>query len=243
MNPDTGTQLDQSADLWHLVYSRWRAMFHPPDKETKIIYTSVDGERILRVRPLDTTKSFSTQNFEGIDPEIYRYGSLVQIMAAELLSTSANRTCTSMRSPHRATRGSPFRTSTPSTVDIWSEWELAWGGTVCASRLQLLQRDQGPRHRRSRQDCPHPADRRRRRGGHLGVHSSGSRNVHLGDGNPGRAARRRPGLRISHPTRSGTSDPERGAAWSVSSEYRTPRRCGSRCHAGMTPPFSTPLVA
>ncbi|MCV7354500.1 hypothetical protein [Mycolicibacterium fluoranthenivorans] len=126
MNPDTGTQLDQSADLWHLVYSRWRAMFHP-DKETKIIYTSVDGERILRVRPLDTTKSFSTQNFEGIDPEIYRYGSLVQIMAAELPFYVGK---PDVYEHEITTPGDSWFTLpyfNPSTVDIWSEWELAWG--------------------------------------------------------------------------------------------------------------------
>lgn len=83
MNPETGTRLDQSEYLFHLIYARWKAMFSPKDEAT-VVYTSVDGPRTLGLRTFQGDQSFSTQNFEGIDPHIFSYGSIVQTMAAEL---------------------------------------------------------------------------------------------------------------------------------------------------------------
>lgn len=126
MCPDTGDRLSQDSYLWHLICSRWKAMFHP-DKESKIIYTSVDGERIMRVRPLDTSKSFSTQNWEGIDPHIFSYGSLVQAMAAELPFYVGK---PDIYPFEFATPGDSWLTLpyfNPGTVDIWPEWELTYG--------------------------------------------------------------------------------------------------------------------
>lgn len=127
INPETGTRLDQDSDLWHLIYSRWKAMFISPSREAVIRYTSADGVRDLGLRTLDTTKSFSTQPFEGGDPHEWAYGSVMQTLAAEL--------------PFYVGRPDTFEWSSdgpgdfffklpyfnPSAVDIWAEWDVSWG--------------------------------------------------------------------------------------------------------------------
>lgn len=126
VNPDTGTLIDQDADLWHTVYSRWKAMFSPI-KEAKIVYGSIDGERTLGLRTLDSWRSFSTQPFEGGDPHQWAYGSVVQTMAAELpfYVGKSDRFEWSSGGPGDFFFKLPY--FNPSTVDIWAEWELSWG--------------------------------------------------------------------------------------------------------------------
>lgn len=82
LNPYTGTDLDHDPDLWHTIYSRWKAMW-AIEQEATIIYTSVDGERQLNVRKLQQAESFSSQSFEGFDPHLMPYGSVMMTVAAE----------------------------------------------------------------------------------------------------------------------------------------------------------------
>jgi hypothetical protein len=84
MNRQTGDPaLDSNPRLWHAVYSRWRAMWSM-EYESTIVYTSIDGERHLGVRLLQEPKPFATQQFEGADPHLFPYGSIVMPVAAEL---------------------------------------------------------------------------------------------------------------------------------------------------------------
>lgn len=126
VNPQTGTELDRDKDLWHLICARWKAMFSP-DKEAKIIYTSADGERTLGVRILDTAKSFSTQNWEGIDPHHFTYGSLVQAMAAELPFYVGAPQKFSLEFDGAGDFWGTLPYFNPGTVDIWPEWDLTYG--------------------------------------------------------------------------------------------------------------------
>ena len=83
MNPLTGDPaLDNDPDLWHTIYSRWKAMWSM-EHESTIVYTSVDGERRLGVRLLQEPKPFSSQSFESVDPHLFPYGSIVMPVAAE----------------------------------------------------------------------------------------------------------------------------------------------------------------
>jgi hypothetical protein len=83
MNPSTGHPVtDKDPDLWHLIYSRWRAMFHP-EHESTVVYTSVDGERHLGVREVQEPKPFVGADFEGGDPHLISYGSLGMLMGCE----------------------------------------------------------------------------------------------------------------------------------------------------------------
>lgn len=82
INPQTGDELDNDPYLWHDIYSRWRAMWSY-DYESIIQYESVDGERQLGLRLLQEPKPFSSNQFEGRDPHILKYGSIVMPTACE----------------------------------------------------------------------------------------------------------------------------------------------------------------
>ena len=81
-NPDAPGLLNEDSDLWHTIYSRWKAMFHP-QYESTVAYISGDGQRILGIRTVDTPKPFTAHNFEGKDPSVFAFGSVVQTMGCE----------------------------------------------------------------------------------------------------------------------------------------------------------------
>jgi hypothetical protein len=125
-NPDTGTVIDQDADLWHTIYSRWCAMFSIDD-ECTVRYISIDGERILKLRTLDTPKSFSTQTFEGGDPHRWAFGSIVQTQAAEFPYYVGKAEKIAYEIPGAGDFWFPLPYHNPGTVEIWPEWELTGG--------------------------------------------------------------------------------------------------------------------
>lgn len=127
MNPDVpGSRLTMDSYLWHLIASRWKAMFHP-EKEAIVRYTSVDGVRDLGLRTYDTSKSFSTQNFEGIDPHLFKYGSIVQITAAELPFYVGKPDVYTLEFEDPGDHWGTLPYFNPGTVDIWPEWDVTWG--------------------------------------------------------------------------------------------------------------------
>lgn len=73
---------DRDPDEWHQLYADWRSMF-AYDSDTKIIYGAPDGERVLFARMIERPKPFSTHKFEGKDPKLWRFGSVVMTMACE----------------------------------------------------------------------------------------------------------------------------------------------------------------
>lgn len=83
LNPQTGDPaIDSNPDLWHTIYSRFRAMFSM-QYESQVVYGSIDGERQLGCRLLQEPKPFSSQQFEGKDPHLFPYGSIVLATGCE----------------------------------------------------------------------------------------------------------------------------------------------------------------
>jgi hypothetical protein len=128
INPDTGTEIDEDSDLWHTIYSRWRNMFSEEDEAT-ITYTSVDGERRLGLRTLQAPQSLSAQNFEGVDPHRFAYGSVVQTMAAELPFYVGSPQSWQWATPATGNFWLRLPFFNPGSVDIWPEWDLDGGAT------------------------------------------------------------------------------------------------------------------
>lgn len=126
INPDTGGYLTHDEYLWHLIYCRWRAMF-APDKEAIVLYTGLDGERRLGLRNVQAPQSFSSQNFEGKDPKIFRYGSIVQTQAAELPFYVGKSDRFEIEFEGAGDHWGTLPYFNPSTVDIWAEWDASWG--------------------------------------------------------------------------------------------------------------------
>ena len=127
-NPDTGSLIDQDSDVWHSIYSRWRAMWSPSE-ETTVRYISIDGERHLGLREIEAPKPFSANTFEGKDPHLFAFGSLVQSSAAEFPAFVGKPDIYEWSSPDGGTGnywfGLPY--FNPSTLDIWPEWDLTGG--------------------------------------------------------------------------------------------------------------------
>lgn len=127
MNPETGNNaLQEDSDLWRSIYSRWKNMFRP-DKDATIIYTSSGEERRLGLKTLQASQSFSSQSFEGKDPALFAYGSVVQTMRAELPFYVGKSDKFSWSTPSAGSFWFPLPYFNPSTVDIWSEWDLDGG--------------------------------------------------------------------------------------------------------------------
>lgn len=124
MNPDTGEPaLDNDPALWHNIYSRWRAMWSG-DFESTIIYRSLDGDRELKCRLLKEPEPFVSQNFEGKDPHLIRYGSVVMAVACE---NPYYQGPTAKYAHEISGQGDfwfriPF--FNPGSVPIWPEWFL-----------------------------------------------------------------------------------------------------------------------
>jgi hypothetical protein len=79
---DLGIDPDREPDEWHMLYDDWRRKFHF-DQDTQIIYGAADGERMLHVRMIERAKPFSTHAFEGKDPRLWNFGSVVMTTASE----------------------------------------------------------------------------------------------------------------------------------------------------------------
>lgn len=78
----TGVDPEREPDEWHMLYDDWRNKFYY-DRDTKIIYGSADGDRLLYGRLIEKPKPFSTHAFEGKDPKLWSFGSVVMTMAFE----------------------------------------------------------------------------------------------------------------------------------------------------------------
>lgn len=129
-NPEDNAGIDEDPDTWHWIYSRWKAGFRPGYPFT-IIYNSVDGERRLTCVPLETAKSVNTLDFEGVDPHLWPFGSVVMTMAADPLPFYVGPTETFEW--EWAGAGStwfqlPFYN--PGTVEVWPEWELSASNNI-----------------------------------------------------------------------------------------------------------------
>ena len=97
--------------------------------EATIVYTSIDGERRLKVRNLQAPQSVSSQAFEGKDPHLIAYGSIVQTMRAELPFYVGASQAYSWETPAAGNFWFTLPYFNPGTVDIWPEADVDGGCT------------------------------------------------------------------------------------------------------------------
>jgi hypothetical protein len=126
MNPQTGTMLDQDEALWHTIYSRWKAMFSPAVEST-VEYMSLDGMRTLGLRTVVEPQPFSSLNFEGHDPHLWSFGSVVQSQRAELPFYVGKPDRYSHSIDGVGNFWFPMPYFNPASADCWAEWDLSGG--------------------------------------------------------------------------------------------------------------------
>jgi hypothetical protein len=125
LNPTTGDSLERDPDLWHTIYSRFRALFgSTPEQEATIVYGSMDGERHLGVRLLQEAKSFTGQAFEGGDPHIRSYGSVMLTLACENPYYIGPTERYTWETPDQGNFWFTLPHYNPCTVMIWKQWYL-----------------------------------------------------------------------------------------------------------------------
>lgn len=124
MSPITGSPLDNDPEEWHHIHSRFMNLFgRTPETTTTIAYTSINGRRTLTVRLLQEAKSFATAPFEGLDPHLLAYGTVMLTLSAEIpyyvgeTETFAREGSGSFTIPY----------FNPSTIPIWPQWYLTGG--------------------------------------------------------------------------------------------------------------------
>lgn len=127
MSPVTGSPLDNDPDVWHSIHSRFMNLFgRTPETLTNIRYDSVNGTRRLTVRLLQEAKSFANADFEGMDPHLLTYGTIMLTLSAEIPYYIAD-TATFV---HEGQGDGSFTLPyfNPGTVPIWPQWVLTAPG-------------------------------------------------------------------------------------------------------------------
>lgn len=125
LNPITGDSLEHDPDLWHTIYSRFKALFGAtPEREATILYGSPDGERALGVRLLQEAKSFAANNFEGGDPHIQPYGSVMLTLGCENPYYIGPTEVFEWESSSGGDQWFTLPHYNPGTVMIWKQWYL-----------------------------------------------------------------------------------------------------------------------
>lgn len=126
-NPEDASGLDNDPDTWHTIYARWKAGIRTGYPIT-IVYTSLSGERRLTLTPLETAKSVNTLEFEGVDPHLWPFGSVVMTCATTELPFYIGPTET-YTFEYGGGGGSGFWWNlpyfNPATVECWAEWDLS----------------------------------------------------------------------------------------------------------------------
>lgn len=123
-NPEDGEGLDDDPDTWHAIYARWKAGIRAGFPIT-VIYTSVDGERRLTITPLEAPKSVSTLEFEGVDPHLWPFGSVVNTSATTELPFyvgPSEKYTWEFTGSGSTWLWLPYYN--PATVECWAEWEI-----------------------------------------------------------------------------------------------------------------------
>lgn len=239
MNPDTGRQMDQDAHLWHLIYSRWRAMFRI-GRYCKVVYTSLDGPRTLGLTTVDTAKPFSAMNFEGKDPHLFKYGSVVQTMAAELPFYVGTPEVFEAEFPTPGNDWTYLPYYNPSSVDIWPEWDVTWG-----AQYQFPDYSFGNEiHGRGRADSGKTvlSDRFVEGDGNITVYTRPDLETYISEMETPVGYRSPGGQDFEYPIPPGEGDPERGCVIRAIGVGETGAAVRLTLPRWFDAPFSTPTV-
>lgn len=81
-DPDWPIDPERDPDEWHQLYDDWRQKFDY-ETPTQVVYGAPDGERVLYIQMIEKPKPFSTHSFEGKDPKLWKFGSVVMTTACE----------------------------------------------------------------------------------------------------------------------------------------------------------------
>lgn len=121
-----GIDPDRDPDEWHALYDEWRQAFSYSE-DTKIRYGSADGDRILYARLLEKPKPFSAQSFEGQDPKLWSFGSVVMTMACEFPYFIGPSERFSWEFQGSGTFWTKLPYYNPSDVAIWPTYKCTYG--------------------------------------------------------------------------------------------------------------------
>lgn len=122
-----GADKERDPETWHSMYSDFR---HDIDFEFPCTfrYTSSDGVRERKLRLASEPKPFSVYNFEGKDPHLFSFGSMVITMKTELPFYVGKSAFYSWADPNLAAKGGeawfPIRLSNPAQVECWKKFTL-----------------------------------------------------------------------------------------------------------------------
>lgn len=125
---EIGASLEHDPETWHSLYSDFRA-----DLDYKlpctVKYDSSDGLRTRKVRLVSEPKPFSTYNFEGKDPHLFSFGSIVLTMQTELPFYVGASVFYEWADPNLAGNGGatwfPVTLSNPGSVEVWKKFTLS----------------------------------------------------------------------------------------------------------------------
>jgi hypothetical protein len=117
---------DRDPDEWHALYADLISMFEY-DSDIKIIYGAPDEDRILYARMIDKPKPFSTHSFEGKDPKLWSFGSVVFQMGCEFPFYVGKSERFEWAFEGTGTQWTRIPLYNPSDVPIWNTYEATEG--------------------------------------------------------------------------------------------------------------------
>lgn len=117
---------EREPDEWHALYADLRAKFDY-DRDVKIIYGAPDGDRLLFARMIDKPKPFSTHSFEGKDPKLWSFGSVVFQMGCEFPFYTGASEKFIWEFEGAGTNWTHIPLFNPSDVPIWNTYEATEG--------------------------------------------------------------------------------------------------------------------
>lgn len=79
---ELGVDPERDPDAWHDLFDDIKQQFSFTE-DTPIKYGSADGDRMLYVRQLERPKIFTAYQFEGKDPKLWSFGSIILTLACE----------------------------------------------------------------------------------------------------------------------------------------------------------------
>ena len=123
---ETGIDPERDPDDWHQLYDDLRRKFHY-DRDTKVIYGSGDGDRILYMRLIETPKPFSTFQFEGKDPRLFSFGSVMLTAACEFPFYMGPSEKTVWEFGGTGTNWTRIPFFNPGDVPVWPTYEVTEG--------------------------------------------------------------------------------------------------------------------
>lgn len=121
---EIGADLERDPETWHSLYSDFRLDLDY-ELPVRFRYVSSDGPRERRLRLQSEPKPFSTYNFEGRDPHLFKFGSIVLTMKTELpFYVGPSRVVEAAPALTDGSGWFPITLANPATVESWRRFVL-----------------------------------------------------------------------------------------------------------------------